>query len=132
MSYIPQWDHISRIMWERPKKTQSTESWKSIIADSAPPGVYTPNMSEEDCRRWKGKIVGTRSQRVQIELRKDSMVMVLGGSRGYKYKHYDIPENGCVHLAIAGSIIFSKDEINVLPQILAEAYDVLNRLENGI
>ena len=48
----------SVLMWEKPEKVMSVEAWKSISACGAPPGVYTPNMSEEDMFKWKAKLVG--------------------------------------------------------------------------
>lgn len=36
------------LMWEKPERVMSKEAWKGISADSAPPGVYIPNMSNED------------------------------------------------------------------------------------
>lgn len=57
---------MSILMWNKPEKIMSTEDWKSITADSAPAGVYTPNMSEEDMFKWKGKLIKGKSPRVEI------------------------------------------------------------------
>lgn len=54
------------LSWEKPEKIMSTGEWQAISADSAPPGVYTPNMSQEDMRRWKAKYVGGKNPRVEI------------------------------------------------------------------
>ena len=58
------------VMWDKPKQVISKEEWKNISADSAPPGVYTSNMSDEDAATWKGKIVGAKLGCPQVELRK--------------------------------------------------------------
>lgn len=49
---------MSVLGWDKPAKVLTTEEWKSISADSAPPGVYVPNMSVDDMERWKAKMVG--------------------------------------------------------------------------
>lgn len=36
------------LSFQKPKKVMSDKQYASITADGAPPGVYTPNMSEED------------------------------------------------------------------------------------
>jgi hypothetical protein len=57
---------MATIMWDKPKKIMSEEEWKSITADSAPAGVYTPNMSEEDKYKWKGKLIRGKCPRVEL------------------------------------------------------------------
>ena len=60
------------LMWEKPEKIMSIEDWKAISADSAPPGVYVPNMSERDRQRWKATLKGTKLGRPWIEIRKST------------------------------------------------------------
>lgn len=52
--------------WDKPKKAMSTEEWQSISADGAPPGVYVPNMSDDDMKKWKAKLIGGKNPRVEI------------------------------------------------------------------
>lgn len=52
--------------WDKPRKVMSTEEWRTISADSAPPGVYVPNMSDDDMRKWKAKLIGGKNPRVEI------------------------------------------------------------------
>jgi hypothetical protein len=59
-------DTASVLSWDKPKKAMSREEWEAISADSAPPGVYTPNMSKEDARRWRAKKIGGANPRVEI------------------------------------------------------------------
>lgn len=61
---------MSIVKWDKPKKAMSKEEWSSISADSAPPGVYTPNMSQKDRETWKGTVAGQRTGHLQVELRK--------------------------------------------------------------
>lgn len=57
---------MSILCWDKPKKKVSTEEWESITADSAPPGVYSPNMSDVDKEKWKAKKIGGKNPRVEI------------------------------------------------------------------
>lgn len=57
---------MSLISWEKPKKKMPVEEWMKITADGAPPGVYTPNMSQEDNLKWKGKMIGGTDPRIEI------------------------------------------------------------------
>ena len=77
------------LCFDKPKKARSTENHNiACSSDSGIPGTYVPNMSRTDREKWKGKIVGTRRGKPQVEIRKDSFVTVVG-LNGYKYKHYD-------------------------------------------
>ena len=120
------------IKWDKPKKVISTKEWKEISADSAPPGVYQPNMSEEDRTAWKGKIVGHKIGRPQVEIRKDSFVIIIGGSKGYKYKQYDKGKYGYLgefHIASAGPILLSHADWNELKLAVDEAYAKLKEID---
>lgn len=54
------------LSWARPQRAIPVEEWKAISADSAPPGVYSPNMSDEDRLKWKAKKIGGKDPRVEI------------------------------------------------------------------
>jgi hypothetical protein len=60
------------LSWDKPAKAMSHEEWEAISADSAPPGVYTPNMSKEDMLKWKAKKIGQR-----VEIRKTAGAQIL-------------------------------------------------------
>jgi hypothetical protein len=60
------------LSWDKPAKAMPHEEWEAISADSAPPGVYTPNMSKEDMLKWKAKKVGQR-----VEIRKTAGAQIL-------------------------------------------------------
>jgi hypothetical protein len=80
------------VKWDKPKQTLSKEEWQSLSADSAPPGVYTPNMSKQDREAWKGTVKGTKSGRPQVELRRSfggaQMLIIVCLKGGYTYKNY--------------------------------------------
>lgn len=58
------------LSWDKPPRAIPIEKWKAISADSAPPGVYTPNMSDEDARKWKAKLVRPKTGSARVEVRK--------------------------------------------------------------
>lgn len=55
------------LSFEIPKKIKTTEEHNNTyVADSAPPGVYVPNMSEEDRCKWKAKHIKGENERIEI------------------------------------------------------------------
>ena len=82
------------IMWKKPAKIRSTEEHNNMwSSDCGVPGTYVSNMSPEDERTWKGKIVKRVDDEYQIELRKlhgGSNVLLIIANKGYKYNgiHY--------------------------------------------
>lgn len=54
------------LSWDKPKQVLTKEEWQDISADSAPPGVYTPNMSEDDRLKWRAKLIKGHDPRVEI------------------------------------------------------------------
>lgn len=60
------------LSFAKPKKVMSSEDYASISADSAPPGVYSGNMSTEDRHKWKAKLVGQKSKNYRIEIRSEA------------------------------------------------------------
>lgn len=53
-----------------PSKVMSKADWKSISADGAPPGVYTPNMTKEAMLLWKAKHYNAGKENARIEISK--------------------------------------------------------------
>lgn len=113
--------------WDKPKKVWATEDWKEISADSAPPGVYVPNMSDADIQKWKAKKVGHKVGRPQIEIRKDSTVIVVSLGNGYKYKYYtpEYTKGINLHIATAGAIQWTFEEWEQCIQAVEEARQIL-------
>lgn len=116
------------LKWDKPKKAMSTEAWQSIIADNAPPGVYTPNMSKDDMFRWKAKHIKGVDERVEI--RKTFQ------HKGKKLNSYysaqvciivsksDTPK---VLISTNGKIAMTEVEFNEFQSAINEALSVLNR-----
>lgn len=118
---------MSVLSWDKPERAVSTEEWASWQADSAPPGTYVPNMSDADVRKWKAKRVGFKAGHPQIEIRKDSTVIVVSLGGGYKYKYYtpDETKGTNVHIATAGPIRWTFEEFTELQQAVDEARAIL-------
>jgi len=60
------------LFWGKTEKTMPIDDWKSISADGAPLGVYTSNMSREDRLKWKAKLVGQKTGKLAVEIRKEA------------------------------------------------------------
>jgi hypothetical protein len=118
---------VTILSWDKPERVTSIDKWKSWQADSAPPGTYVPNMSADDMARWKAKRVGFKAGHPQIEIRKDSTVIVVSLGGGYKYKYYtpDETKGTNVHIATAGPIRWTWQELSEFAQAIAEARAVL-------
>ena len=134
------------LYWDKPKKVMTKEEWAGNQADGAPPGTFTPNMSDEDRAKWKAKLVGQKTGFPQVEIRKDSTVIIVS-LNGYKYRHYDTrrtPENlakarrfdrdasfadwPVVHFASAGPMQLTYQELDELQSAIQEALGVLYTL----
>jgi hypothetical protein len=115
------------LSWDKPLRAMPVEEWASWQADSAPPGTYVPNMSDADIRKWKAKKVGFKAGHPQIEIRKDSTVVVVSLGGGYKYKYYtpERTEGINVHIATAGPIQWTWQEFAELQKAVAEARAIL-------
>ena len=70
---------VARVIldWSKQPKKMSTREWMSISADCAPPGVYTPNMSDEDARKWRAKKIGGADPRVEIRTLRGSQMLII-------------------------------------------------------
>lgn len=66
------------LTWRRPPRAQSPEEWASYQADGAPPGTYMPNMDDEGKLAWKAKLLGQRSGKLRVEIRKSTDVSHAG------------------------------------------------------
>lgn len=110
---------MSILDWSRPGKVMTTEEWQAISADSAPPGVYTPNMSREDALRWKARHVGGKHPRVEIRKTVD------GGSHYAQLLVVVTLED--VTVSMNGRAQFSMREFTELDEAVSEAY---GRLES--
>lgn len=105
------------LRWDKPVKAMTDEEWRAISADSAPPGVYVPNMSEDDKRAWKAKAV--RGRDLRVEIRKTAgpaqvLIIVRPGPQ--------------VWTSMNGTAHFTGAEWYELGQVVAEAAAVMSAL----
>jgi hypothetical protein len=121
------------IKWDKPRKIRSAESRaKMYSSDSGVPGTYVPNMSVDDMKSWKGKVVGMNNGHPQVEIRKHPFLMIVSVDGGYKYKFYT-PENTGrfnVHISSAGPIQLTFDEWEEMKLVVEEAKEKLRSLRS--
>lgn len=144
------------VMWDKPQRVLAKEDWLNISADSAPPGVYSPNMSDEDRERWKGKLVGTKLEHPQVELRKTfcahfpaapgethghgaatNVVIIISMKGGFQYKYINrvSSKNYNVLIAMNGNAVMTFAGLDEMKKAIDEAInklieiDTLARLE---
>lgn len=134
---------MSVLSFAKPKKTQSVEDWKNISADGAPPGVYISNMSEEDKKKWKAKVVGSQSLNFQIEIRSEktgsNLLAIVNGKMPTKSEAIDEskprwghPKDPVPHeikLSANGPMLFSREAWDEFQKAVAEARLVLKLLD---
>lgn len=104
---------MSVLEWGKPPKAMSSAQWAAISADGAPPGVYTPNMSQEWAQKWKARMTGQRGggNGLKVEVRKTAGAQVL----------LVIHEDGWVQLSANGQSSFSPQDWQDLSAVAAEA-----------
>jgi len=128
------------IMWEKPQKILTTDDWKSISACGTPPGVYTPNMSEEDMLKWKGTLKGKTTNKPYVELRKTfkknnnkkypfnenmySQVLIV-----VSIKNYNDMNDANIIISMNGKSGMSFKELEDLNQVINEARNLLKILK---
>ena len=124
----------SLISWEKPKKTRTKEEHNAYYqSDSEVPGTYVSNISNDDMKKWKGKIVGMRLGHPQIEIRRYPFVMILSNG-GYKHKKFYTRESTrdfVFHLSTSGAIQFTQEELEEFMQVIEEAKEKLRELNIG-
>lgn len=103
---------MSILVWDKPPKTKTTEEHNDYyIADSAPPGVYVPNMSVEWQKAWKAKKIGGTDPRVEIRKSTNGVQALIVVRR-----------DGQVQMSMNGKATF---DITELATVLSEALDYL-------
>jgi hypothetical protein len=127
--------------WNKPERAMPVEQWQAISADGAPPGVWTPNMSDQDRERWKAKLVGVRKGEPQVEIRKSTpggQMVIIVGLRAYTFKHYSPDARGYantqgknLHISHSGPAIMTFADFEQLAQAVAEARQVLELISAG-
>jgi hypothetical protein len=143
------------LSWEKPEQVMSIEEWKAISADGQPPGVYQPNMSEADARRWKATLKYAKTEHPQVEIRKTvrgSQLLVIVALDGWKYRPsghvvgesptgendrgwspstYATASYG-VRMSTNGPLWWTHAEFNELHEAVNEARAVLGQLHEAV
>lgn len=82
------------LMWEKPEKIMTTESWRaSHSSDCDVPGTYTPNMSPEDEKRWKARLIG-KGEFARVEIRRLGAVVTVALGAGFGSKKEPVYKDG--------------------------------------
>ena len=138
---------MSILSFAKPKKARSTDAHNKMnSSDCGVEGTYVSNMSQEDKKKWKAKVVGSRSGNHQIEIRSEqsgsNIVVVVNGematapqykTRGrdpyqYQYKVHGV-EPHQMKISANGPMYFTPDTWLDLQQAIREARQVLVLLD---
>jgi hypothetical protein len=121
---------MSLIQWHKPTKVRSTKEHNDMFGCEAANGAFVPNMSDKDRKSWKGKITFANTDNPQVEIRKNTFVIVIGLC-GYNYKGYRIDGRYCstknfnVHIASSGPIQLSFKDWEEFKEVIEEAKQLL-------
>ena len=121
------------LCWDKPKRAMPVEDWKGISADSAPPGVYVPNMSDADRKKWKAKLVGTKTGHPQVEIRKSAgsemlIIVSLKGVREVSHRGDRIHKGVNIKMSMNGPAMLSFQDAADLQLAINEAHQKLENL----
>lgn len=117
------------LSFDKPEKVMSDAKWKSISADGAPPGVYIPNMSEEDKEKWKGKLIKGKNPRIEIRKTFNGLgycaqvLIVVWKDVSEEFADVVISSNG--------KIGASFQQMEEMHQVINEAKEILKDNNNG-
>lgn len=115
----PLWRLTARqvLCWDRPPQEALYEEWARYQADGAPPGTYSPNMTDEWKARWKARMLGRRGGELRTEVRKSTTI----GPGGSVQVKLVITEEGQVTMSMNGAASFSAGEFRDMGLAVAEA-----------
>lgn len=117
----------SKIMTEQERQDKYT-------SDGAVPGTYVPNMSEEDMKKWKGKYIKGKDERVEIRKSINGVQLVVIVYKETRYEEktstysnetYKVFVHKNIHMSANGKIRLSFDEYQELLQVINEAQIIL-------
>jgi len=106
---------MSVLYFGKTEPQHSRAEHESITADGAPPGVYTPNMSRQDARRWRAKHVGGENERIEIrhQVRGVNLVLI-------------VFKAGAIHLSANGRVEFDAAQAQAFLTAIQEAQGILD------
>jgi hypothetical protein len=107
--------------WGRPPRLQSHEEWASYQADSAPPGTWQPNMDDDWKLKWKAKLLGQKSDKLRVEIRKSTDVTHAGSVQLVLV----VFEDGGVVMSANGRAGFSRNDWWELTTAVGEALSAI-------
>lgn len=122
------------LRWDKPPKTKSTEQWRSVQADGAPPGTYQPNMSAEDAATWRAELKGKTTDHCVVEIRRDlgnALLLVKVARDGVIRDKYGDVNDGDIAISLNGTGYLTFDEWVELGQCVEEAAGVLAAMPRG-
>jgi hypothetical protein len=122
----------SIINWDKPQKIRPSKEHAGMYSsDSGVPGTYMPNMSDDDIKKWKGKVVGATTGSPQVEIRKDCMVIIVSLGGGYQYKFYKRERTTGIniHVSMAGPTQLTFAEWDEMKNVVEEARQKLLTLQ---
>ena len=65
------------LSFDKPAKVLPSDKHHDLyVADGCPPGAYVPNMSDDDCRKYKAKIVGGEVPRLEVRVTLGSQILI--------------------------------------------------------
>ena len=103
--------------WGKPPQVQTPQEWASYQADSAPPGTWQPNMDEQWKLRWKAKLLGQKSGKLRVEIRKSTDVSHAGSVQVVMI----VFEDGSVVMSMNGRAGFDREGFWALTAAVSEA-----------
>ena len=121
---------MSLLMWDKPKQIMSHEEYAEEHSSSAEAtGTYASNMSDEDKKRWRARMIGGKRPRVEIrkELAGTKIVLVVTEIFEYTVQSYgrQEAENYNVRLSMNGPILATWQDWAKMQQAIVEARAVL-------
>lgn len=119
------------LTWETPKKlTSSKEHNQKYSSDTNIAGTYVPNMSKEDIYKWKAKVVGKKTEKPRVEIRKGTpdgvLMLIVVTLDAYSNSRWDTPAQ--IRLSMNGTSKFSFDNFSEIQQAIQEAKEALEKL----
>lgn len=115
------------LSFEPPKKIMSEEERvEKYSSDSNVPGTFVPNMSVDDMRRWKGKHIKGKDERVEIRKSIWGTQIVIIVYKNELYEDGEL-ERKQVQISANGKMYLTLEEYKELQQVIDEALYILNK-----
>lgn len=121
--------------FNKPKKIMSEkERQEKYSSDCEVPGTYVPNMSINDMKKWKGKYIKGKDERVEIRKTVSGTQLVVIVYKEVRYEEckysysnetYQSLVHKNIHISANGKILLTFHEYKELLQVIEEAQMVL-------